>query len=102
MEPPALRAADCACSGALVVQYVERNDRTFGDRRDERRMIGGAEVLTVPHDGGRHGGVSLFGWLWCGRQRRSSSCRLRAPQSMNLRAIEPLPHPLLLGVYCGD
>src|SRR3546814_8410713 len=73
MEPPALRAADCACSGALVDQYVERNDRTFGDRRDERRMLGGAEVLTEPQDGERHGGVYLFGGLWYGRDRKGKN-----------------------------
>src|SRR3546814_12207602 len=90
MEPPALRAADCACSGALVVQYVERNDRTFGDRRDERRMSGGAEVLTEPPDGGRHGGVYLFGGIWCGRARRSASGSLRPSQQKTFREVEAL------------
>ena len=51
MKPPALRRTDRPMARRLVVEHVKRNDRPFGRRGDERRLVGQAQILPQPDNG---------------------------------------------------
>ena len=54
VEPPALRAADGESAGCVVVEDVERHDLARRARRNQRAVVGEAQVAAEPGDRG-HG-----------------------------------------------
>lgn len=50
MQPPALRAADAPVARAFIVEHIDRDDGPLPRRRDQRCLIGQAQILPEPED----------------------------------------------------
>ena len=53
MEPPALCPADTPVAGRVVIEDVEARGRPLTDRGEQGGVIGEAEVLAEPEEGGQ-------------------------------------------------